>query len=190
MTETVCISVTRGQCGIYETCALPSVAIHFSSQLIVRRSKNILDADLLHASIVVGTSVEQAGVTFDRAFEHDVIVAVWVPSPALIALRKQGDAWSPDRGGEVLWARIDANEQIAAAQQRARFRERKFSREVCRQPSLRREVLAHQVVLGAADQNDGDAARDQIDRDGGEPFRRPQVAGSPGPWRDRDNWYR
>ena len=42
-------------------------------------------------------------------------------------------------------------------------------------PNLRSEILAHQVILRTTDQNDHDTARDQIDRDGGESLRGPQL---------------
>ena len=74
----------------------------------VRRGEHLFDGDLFHAAIVVGTDVEQAGVTFDRALEHPMLAAVRVPSAALIALREERDASGPHRGGQMLRARVDA----------------------------------------------------------------------------------
>lgn len=74
----------------------------------VRRSEHLFDGDLLHTAIVVGTDVEQAGVTFHGTLEHPMLAAVGIPPAALISLRKESDASGPHRGSKVLRARVDA----------------------------------------------------------------------------------
>src|SRR5271166_6763659 len=51
-------------------------------QTDVCRGEHLLDGDLLHAAIVVGTDVEQAGVAFHRSLQHQMLTAVGIPSAA------------------------------------------------------------------------------------------------------------